>query len=74
MSETMTPPAAPAQAPPAPAARPGRNWLKIAATAVLIVVLLLLPVIVGNSGVAYLKLAQYILIGAVGYAVLSGDP
>lgn len=102
MSETMTPPAAPAQAPAAPAARPGRNWLKIAATAVLIVVLLLLPVIVGNSGVAYLKLAQYILIGvvggigltllvgqagqlslahpffllvgAVGYAVLSGDP
>jgi branched-chain amino acid transport system permease protein len=52
--------------PPAPAAtRPGRPWIKIVATAVLLVVLVLLPVIVGSQ-VAYLKLAQYILIGAVG--------
>jgi branched-chain amino acid transport system permease protein len=67
VSETMTPPAAPPAARPTSAGRPGgRNWLKIAATAVLIVVLLLLPVLVGSGGVAYLKLAQYILIGAVG--------
>lgn len=66
MSETLTPPAAPPTAPPAPAERPGRNWLKIGATVALVVVLLLLPVLFGNGGVAYLKLAQYILIGAVG--------
>lgn len=66
MSETLTPPAAPPTAPPAPAERPGRNWLKIGATVALVVVLLLLPVLFGNGGLAYLKLAQYILIGAVG--------
>jgi branched-chain amino acid transport system permease protein len=51
-------------APPA-AATPRRNWLKIAATVLLLVVLLLLPVFIGTE-VAYLKLAQYILIGVVG--------
>ena len=51
---------------PAPAAtHPRRPWVKIVATAVLLVVLVLLPVIVGSQ-VAYLKLAQYVLIGAVG--------
>jgi branched-chain amino acid transport system permease protein len=102
VSETLTPPAAPAAAPAAPASRPRRNWLKIAGTVLLVVVLLALPIIVGDGGVGYLKLAQYVLIGvvggigltllvgqagqlslahpffllvgAVGYAVLSGDP
>ena len=59
MSDTLTD--APPQAPP----RPARPWVKIIATVVLLVVLLLLPVLVGSQ-VAYLKLAQYILIGAVG--------
>ena len=99
MSETITTPPPTVQAPPA--AKPRRNWLKISATVVLLVVLLLLPVLIGTE-VAYLKLAQYILIGVVGgigltllvgqagqlslahpffllvgavsYAVLSGDP
>jgi branched-chain amino acid transport system permease protein len=67
VSETLTPPAAPpTAAPPTPAPRPGRNWLKIGATVALVLVLLALPILVGNGGVAYLKLAQYILIGAVG--------
>lgn len=66
MSETLTPPVAPPAAPPAAPRRPGRNWLKIAATAVLLLVLVALPILFGNEGVAYLKLAQYILIGAVG--------
>ena len=63
MSETITtpPPTVPAPA----AAKPRRNWLKISATVVLLVVLLLLPVLIGTE-VAYLKLAQYILIGVVG--------
>ncbi len=64
MSETLTPPVTPAAADSRPA-KPRRNWLKIVATAVLLVVLLLLPVLVGTE-VAYLKLAQYILIGVVG--------
>ena len=64
MSETLTPPVTPAAADARPA-KPRRNWLKIVATAVLLVVLLLLPVLVGTE-VAYLKLAQYILIGVVG--------
>jgi branched-chain amino acid transport system permease protein len=93
---------APAETPPrpAPAPRP-RNWLKIAATVLLLVVLLALPILTGTQ-TAYLKLAQYVLIGvvggigltlvvgqagqlslahpffllvgAVGYAVLAGDP
>jgi branched-chain amino acid transport system permease protein len=58
---TTQPP--PVHAPPVATSR--RNWLKIAATVVLLVVLLLLPVIIGTE-VAYLKLAQYILIGVVG--------
>ncbi len=67
MSETLTPPVAPSSAaPPTQAPRPGRNWLKIGATAALLLVLLALPILVGDGGVAYLKLAQYILIGAVG--------
>ena len=64
MSETLTPPVTPPAADSRPA-KPRRNWLKIVATAVLLVVLLLLPVLIGTE-VAYLKLAQYILIGAVG--------
>jgi branched-chain amino acid transport system permease protein len=67
VSETLTPPVAPpAAAPPTPAPRPGRNWLKIVAAVALVALLLALPIFVGNGGVAYLKLAQYILIGAVG--------
>jgi branched-chain amino acid transport system permease protein len=99
VSETITTPPPAVEAPPP--AKPRRNWLKISATVVLLVVLLLLPVLIGTE-VAYLKLAQYILIGVVGgigltllvgqagqlslahpffllvgavsYAVLSGDP
>jgi branched-chain amino acid transport system permease protein len=63
VSETITTPPPTVQAPPA--AKPRRNWLKISATVVLLVVLLLLPVFIGTE-VAYLKLAQYILIGVVG--------
>jgi len=48
-----------------PKPRVRRNWLKIAAVALLMVALLLLPVAVGTE-VAYLKVAQYVLIGAVG--------
>ncbi len=66
MSETITPTAAPPAAATATPGRPPRNWLKIGATVALVVVLLALPVLVGTGGVAYLKLAQYILIGAVG--------
>jgi branched-chain amino acid transport system permease protein len=88
VSETITTPPPAVEAPPP--AKPRRNWLKISATVVLLVVLLLLPVLIGTE-VAYLKLAQYILlvgqagqlslahpffllVGAVSYAVLSGDP
>ena len=63
MSETITTPPPTVEAPQA--AKPRRNWLKIAATVVLLVVLLLLPVLIGTE-VAYLKLAQYVLIGVVG--------
>jgi hypothetical protein len=67
VSETLTPAAAPPAAAPPPAApRRRRNWIKIGATVALLVVLLFLPVLVGNGGVGYLKLAQYVLIGAVG--------
>jgi branched-chain amino acid transport system permease protein len=64
VSETITTPPPVVQAQPQ-AERPRRNWLKISATVVLLVVLLLLPVLIGTE-VAYLKLAQYILIGVVG--------
>jgi branched-chain amino acid transport system permease protein len=64
VSETVTTPPPTLQAPPQ-AERPRRNWLKISATVVLLVVLLLLPVLIGTE-VAYLKLAQYVLIGVVG--------
>lgn len=63
MSETITTPPPTVEAPAA--AKPRRNWLKISATVVLLVVLLLLPVLIGTE-VAYLKLAQYVLIGVVG--------
>ncbi|MEJ3656885.1 branched-chain amino acid ABC transporter permease [Actinomycetes bacterium KLBMP 9759] len=63
MSDTLVaPPRAPL--PPTPARR-RRNWLKIVATVLLLVFLLMLPIITGTD-VAYLKVAQYILIGAVG--------
>ncbi|WP_232661683.1 branched-chain amino acid ABC transporter permease [Pseudonocardia sp. TRM90224] len=63
MSDTLV--ASPrAPLPPMPARR-RRNWLKIVATLLLFVLLLLLPIITG-TGVAYLKVAQYVLIGAVG--------
>lgn len=62
MSDTLTEPAAPALPTPAPRRR---SWVKLVATALLLVVLVLLPVILGSQ-VAYLKLAQYVLIGAVG--------
>lgn len=61
MSDTLTAPAPPA---PVAAAR-RRNWLKLGAAALLLLVLLALPILVGSQ-VAYLKVAQYILIGAVG--------
>jgi branched-chain amino acid transport system permease protein len=59
VSDTLT--ETPAEAP----SRPARPWAKIIGTVVLLVVLVLLPVLVGSQ-VAYLKLAQYVLIGAVG--------
>lgn len=62
---TVTSAPAAAPVPPGPAAKPRRNWLKIAATIALLIVLFLLPVLIGTE-VAYLKLAQYILIGVVG--------
>lgn len=70
MSEVVSekvgsPPAAPPAEPRATASRPRRNRIKIAATAVLVLFLVLLPILVGSE-VAYLKVAQYILIGAVG--------
>ena len=63
MSDTIT------EAPPSPA-RPvatprKRNWLKIVATVLLVLFLIALPILTGTQ-VAYLKVAQYILIGAVG--------
>lgn len=52
--------------PPRPTAVPGRrNWLKIVATVLLVLFLVALPVLTGSQ-VAYLKVAQYILIGTVG--------
>jgi branched-chain amino acid transport system permease protein len=63
VSETITTPPPTVEAPVA--AKPRRNWLKISATVVLLVVLLLLPIFIGTE-VAYLKLAQYVLIGVVG--------
>jgi branched-chain amino acid transport system permease protein len=61
VSDTLTETSAPEDAP----TRRKRPWAKIVGTVVLLVVLVLLPVIVGSQ-VAYLKLAQYVLIGAVG--------
>lgn len=58
MSETLV-------RPEAPAARPRRNRWGVAGAVVLLVVLVLLPVLVGTQ-VGYLKVAQYVLIGAVG--------
>jgi branched-chain amino acid transport system permease protein len=58
----VAPPDAPARPTPAPRSR---NWLKIVATALLIVFLLALPILTGTQ-VGYLKVAQYILIGTVG--------
>jgi branched-chain amino acid transport system permease protein len=58
------PEAPPPAAPSVPSPQP-RSKIKIIATVVLLLVLLLLPVLVGTQ-VAYLKLAQYILIGTVG--------
>jgi branched-chain amino acid transport system permease protein len=49
--------------PAAPTARPRRRWAGPAGGVALLVVLLLLPVF---AEVAYLKLAQYVLIGAIG--------
>ena len=61
-------------APPAGAMRPRRrNWLAIAGIAVLLLFLVLLPVLTGTQ-VAYLKVAQYILIGAVGLQMLVYTP
>ena len=65
MSETLSPAQESGVIPPPPPRRARRNWLKIGATAVLLVVLVLLPVAIGDE-VGYLKLAQYILIGVVG--------
>ncbi len=64
MSETSVVEQAPTPSAPAPVKK--RNWLKIGATVALLIVLVLLPVITGNNGVGYLKVAQYVLIGAVG--------
>ena len=64
MSDTLSPTATPPLDPPRPARR-RRNWLKIAATVLLLVALVLLPVPIGTE-IGYLKLAQYVLIGAVG--------
>ena len=63
MSDTLTD-APPAAGPQAPAPRK-RNWLKIAATVLLVLFLVALPILTGSQ-VAYLKVAQYILIGTVG--------
>jgi ferric-dicitrate binding protein FerR (iron transport regulator) len=55
-----------APATPRPPAVPRRrNWWAIGGAALLLVALVLLPVAVWSQ-VAYLKVAQYILIGAVG--------
>lgn len=42
-----------------------RKWLKVAATVLLVLFLIALPILTGSQ-VAYLKVAQYILIGTVG--------
>jgi branched-chain amino acid transport system permease protein len=61
VSETLVRTATPDAPPPTP--RPRRRWAGPAGAAVLLVVLLLLPVF---AEAAYLKLAQYVLIGAIG--------
>ena len=64
MSDTVT--EAPPSASRPVAAEPGkRNRLKIAATVLLVVFLVALPILTGSQ-VAYLKVAQYVLIGTVG--------
>lgn len=63
MSDTLT--AAAAIAEPGQAATKKRNWIKIVATVLLLLLLIALPILTGTQ-VAYLKVAQYILIGAVG--------
>jgi branched-chain amino acid transport system permease protein len=62
VSETLVRPDTPPAPPPA---RPRRNWRALIGGALLLLLLVLLPVLVGSQ-VAYLKLAQYVLIGAVG--------
>jgi branched-chain amino acid transport system permease protein len=63
VSDTIT------EAPPTPsrpaAAPHKRDWLKIAATVLLVLFLIALPILTGSQ-IAYLKVAQYILIGVVG--------
>jgi hypothetical protein len=63
VSDTLVKPSS-APAAGAPAVR-RRNWPALAGIAVLLLFLVVLPVAVGSQ-VAYLKVAQYILIGAVG--------
>ncbi|HZG90106.1 MAG TPA: branched-chain amino acid ABC transporter permease [Pseudonocardia sp.] len=63
MSDTMVKAAPATPRPPSVPRR--RNWWAIGGAALLLVALVLLPVAVGSQ-VAYLKVAQYILIGAVG--------
>lgn len=63
MSDTLVRSDTPAT-PPAPA-RSRQRWAGPLGVALLLVVLVLLPVLAGTE-VAYLKVAQYVLIGAVG--------
>ncbi|OJY37455.1 branched-chain amino acid ABC transporter permease [Pseudonocardia sp. 73-21] len=63
MSDTIT--EAPPSVPRPVAAPKKRNWIKIAATVLLVLFLVALPILTGSQ-VAYLKVAQYILIGTVG--------
>lgn len=63
MSDTITEVAPRAE--PRPVAPRKRNWLKIVATVLLVLFLIALPILTGSQ-VAYLKVAQYVLIGTVG--------
>ncbi len=70
MSDTVTESkAVPAPAPPpaqSPVAAPRRGLLKPIATGLFLLLLVALPIVTGNEGIGYLKVAQYVLIGAVG--------
>jgi len=72
VSETVTKPKAPPAVPPPPPpaaaqpAKPRRGLLKPIATALFVLLLIALPIITGNDGIGYLKVAQYVLIGVVG--------